>query len=286
MKQLARWAMSSKSRAILAIAAGFAVPLMFWLGAALLALVVMRQSFRDAAPAVMWGSLPAIVWLAIGDPTPALTAAGTLLAALVLRHTIRLDLALMVNVALGLIIYWALPLLLADVLPLVVSQSETVVSKALEDSPATLDSLLPFVGPMIYGVLAALHSMVLSLCLLLGRYWQGALYNPGGFGTEFRQLRLPLAYSLPAMLAVFGAGQLMPEWAGMVPVLTVAMMLAGLAVFHGLVKNTNASSNWLVPVYLALFVFGPYMYTLLIFVAAMDSLINIRSRLKDTASGE
>ena len=28
--------------------------------------------------------------------------------------------------------------------------------------------------------------LALLLCLMLARYWQASLYNPGGFGREFR----------------------------------------------------------------------------------------------------
>lgn len=283
MKSLAQWAMQSRLQVTLAAAAFLAVPLLFWVGSALLALVILRQQRRDATSVVMWAVLPALAWLAAGDPTPFLVATSTVLVALVLRSTVRLSWALLAAVVLGEIIYLCLPLLLADLLPAVVEQGETLVSEALKASPEAQARLQPLVGPMIHGVLAALHTLVICLCLLLGRYWQGALYNPGGFGKEFRQLRLPLAYAAPALLAVFVAAQLSPAIAGMAPVLTVVMVLAGLAVFHGVVFNTNASPNWLMPVYMALLMFGPYMYTLLIFVAALDSLLDIRSRLKDTA---
>ncbi|MDP2608033.1 MULTISPECIES: hypothetical protein [unclassified Oceanobacter] len=286
MKNLAQWAMQSRQRVTLVAAIAYAVPMLFWLGAAFQALVLLRQPSRDSLPMVLWSSLPALAWMAAGDPTPVLVAAGTILAAQVLRYSIRLDWAILTAVVLGELIYWCLPLLLADVLPLVVSSSEVAVSEALKSSPDLQARLQPLVAPMIHGVLAALHTLVIILCLLLGRYWQSALYNPKGFGIEFRQLRLPLAFTLPAVLVVFTAGQLLPGLSGMVPVLTVAMMLAGLAVFHGVVHGTNASSNWLLPIYIGLVVFGPYMYTLLIFVAVLDSVLDIRMRLKDTASGD
>lgn len=50
--------------------------------------------------------------------------------------------------------------------------------------------------------MAALLQIVSLLCLMLGRYWQSVLYNPGGFGLEFRALRLspPLAFGLLAVM--------------------------------------------------------------------------------------
>ena len=51
--------------------------------------------------------------------------------------------------------------------------------------------------------------------VLLARWWQSALYNPGGFGSEFRSLVIPRAISplaavvaVLALLQVFAAGGL------------------------------------------------------------------------------
>ncbi|WP_419812116.1 hypothetical protein [Bacterioplanoides sp.] len=233
---------------------------------------------------MLWALLPGIAWLAMGDPTPLLTALGTSALAVMLRSSIRLDWTVMASTVLGIVVYFLLPSMLPDVLPQVASNSEAAIAEALKNEPQLLAQLQPLIGPMISGVLAALHSLVFMLCLLLGRYWQSTFYNPGGFGAEFKQLRLPLAFTLPAMLAVFGANQLDPELAGVMPVFTVPLMLAGLALFHGLVTQTKASPTWMTAVYIGLFVLGPYMYTLLIFVACLDSAWNFRARLpKDTA---
>src|SRR5690606_11839017 len=135
----------------------------------------------------------------------------------------------------------------------------------------------------IIGVLAALHVSGFQLALLLGRYWQSELYNPKGFGLEFKALRLPMLYSLPCVLMLLGVAGIAPELAGMVPVLTVPMVLAGVALFHAVVTMKKAGTHWLVLLYAAMFMFGPYTYTLLIFIALLDSSINFRTRLKDTA---
>ena len=275
--------MTGRWQATVAAGACLAIPLFFWLGAAILALVILRYGWQQAAQVVLWALLPGITWLAMGDPTPLLTALGTSALAVVLRATIRLDWTVMVSAVSGIVVYFLLPLLLPEVLPQVKDSSEQLIAEALKEQPELLTQLQPLVAPMISGVLAALHALVFMLCLLLGRYWQSSLFNPGGFGQEFRQLRMPLAYSLPAIVVSLAAGELEPVLAGVTPVLSVPLVIAGLALFHGLAKQTQTSPGWLAMVYIALIVFGPYMYTLLIFVATLDSLVDIRSRLKDTA---
>jgi len=284
MKKLAQWAMSGRWQATVAAGACLAFPLLFWLGAALLALVILRYGWQQAGQVVLWALLPGITWLAMGDPTPLLTALGTSALAVMLRASIRLDWTVMLSSVLGIVVYYLLPSMLPEVLPQVAANSEAAVAEALKNEPELLAQLQPLVSPMISGVLAALHSLVFMLCLLLGRYWQSTFYNPGGFGTEFKQLRLPLVFSLPVILVMFSASQLDPELAGLMPVFTIPLMLAGLALFHGLVTQTKASPTWMVVIYIGIFVLGPYMYTLLIFVACLDSAWNFRARLpKDTA---
>ena len=286
MKALARWAMDSRRNAIIAAGACLAIPLLFWLGAAIQALVLLRQGLRDGGQVVLWSLLPAFVWAGMGDPTPLVVALGASACAIVLRNTIRLDLAVLLSAGIGIALYLLLPVVLSDILPVVQQAIEQTLTETYKDDPKVLSYLTPLVGPMIAGGLAALHSLVIILCLLLGRYWQAVMFNPGGFGQEFKQLRLPLAFSLPATLVSLAAGQLQPELAGVTPVLTVPLLLAGLALFHGVVTKLRASPTWMVLIYLALFLFGPYMYTLLIFVALLDSFINFRARLKDTAGGQ
>ncbi|MFL0807452.1 MAG: hypothetical protein K6L60_09205 [Oceanobacter sp.] len=286
MNNLARWSMQSRMNATLAISACFAIPLLFWIGAALVALVLMRQGWKESAQVVLWSALPAIGWFAAGDPTPLLVALGTVITALVLRASIRLEIAMLVATLVGVVFYQVLPLLLPDVLPPVVERIQQELSKALVDEPEFLILVQTLTGPLTEGVLAALHVLVLALCLLLGRYWQALLFNPGGFGREFQTLRLPLGFTLPVLLAVMSAGQLAPGLVGVLPLLTVPLFLAGLAMFHGVVSITTTSSNWMFPIYIGLVLFVPYMYTLLIFVAVVDSLMDIRARLKDTAPGD
>lgn len=284
MKALAQWAMSGRWQATVAAGACLAVPLLFWLGAALLALVILRYGWQQASGVVMWSLLPGIAWLAMGNPNVLLIALGTGSLAVMLRVTVRLEWTIMLSSAFGLVIYQLLPLMLPETLPQLIKFSNEALSEMYKEKPEFLAEVIPQMPFVIRGLLASMHSLLFILCLLLGRYWQSTFYNPGGFGTEFKQLRLPLIFALPVLLLVFSGRQLDPELAGMIQVFTIPLILAGLALFHGLVTQTKASSSWITFMYIGLFVFGQYMYTLLIFVACLDSAWNFRARLpKDTA---
>ena len=70
MKVLAQWAMASRKQATVAAAICLALPMLFWLGSALLVLVVLRHGQREGMLVGLWALLPAIAWFAVGDFTP------------------------------------------------------------------------------------------------------------------------------------------------------------------------------------------------------------------------
>lgn len=300
MKAFAQWAMESRLRITATAFVCMAFPLLFWLGSALIGLVILRQGWRDARSIFFWAVLPAVAWafvgefstvvdsasaseqVAHGDPTPLMAILGVSALAVILRQTIRLDYTLYAATGFGVLMSFLLPVLMSDFLVLVAESTRALIEESLAEQPELLLKLEPLFAPMISGVFAALHTLAIILSLLLARYWQSEIYNPGGFGREFKAFRLPVAYSAPVAIAMFVAASISPELVGIIPVLTIIMLLAGLALLHG-VTTIKAVSGWMVPVYVALLLFGPYTYTLLIFIALMDSAIDFRKRLKDTA---
>lgn len=282
MKALALWAMQSRWRVIAAAFVCMAVPLLFWLGAALVGLVILRKGWNEGSAVLVWAVLPAIAWVSIGDPTPLMAILGVSALAVMLGKTVRLDYTLYLATGLGVAMSFLVPILLPEVLAQVVGNAEEVIKQMLVDQPEQMVKIEPLFQPLIGGVFAALQTLVIILSLLLARYWQSEFYNPGGFGREFKAFRLPVAYSAPVVVTLFVSASFSPELVGIVPVLTIIMLLAGLALLHGL-ATIKAGSGWMMPVYVALFLFGPYTYTLLIFLALLDSVLDFRSRVKDTA---
>ena len=281
-KALAKWSMDKPLNAIIAIAGSLLVPFLFWLGAALMALSILRHGAKEAANVVLWGSLPAFAWLAMGDSTPLITALGASTLAIILRSSIDLRLTLLSASGMGVLIYFALPLLMPEVLAEVQKQSEVMLAEALKDNLELWHSIQPKVGPLMIGALAAVQTMVMVLCLLLARWWQAAFYNPGGYSEEFHSLRLPVGYAVSVVLLLVFGSNLPPLISGILPILIIPLVVAGASFVHKLVEMKNLGGQWLVAFYISVFLFGPYLFTLLIFVSLIDSLIDIRGRLKDT----
>lgn len=276
--------MISQRNALIVIVLSLTIPLLFWLSAAVAALLILRYGAKDAFTIVIWGALPAFGWLAFNDAVPLLTFIGASLLAVILRASVDLKIATMSAAALGVIFYAVIPLLMPEAIALVQTRSEEFLVKTLAEQPELLAIYQPIVHSLMLGVLAMISALVSMLCLLLARWWQASFFNPDGFKQEFHQLKLPVAYALIVVL-LFILGEQAPELiVGLTPVIAMPFMIAGVALVHGIVGIKQLGGQWLTVFYLSALFFGPYLFTLLIFVALLDSLVNIRSRLTPVVS--
>ena len=112
--------------------------------------------------------------------------------------------------------------------------------------------------------------------MLLARYWQAALYNPGGFGQEFKRLRLPAVIVFPLVFSMLLAPSLGIQAAILTPVCSVPLVFAGLAVVHGLVAKYRSGNFWLIGLYIGIVLFTQLTYPLLMVLAIVDSVFDFR----------
>jgi uncharacterized protein YybS (DUF2232 family) len=140
----------------------------------------------------------------------------------------------------------------------------------------TLDQM----ANVMTGIMCAAFVFSAVLSLLLARWWQAQLYNPGGFRDEFHRLRLgrPLALAVLALMAASllplgGASALGRD---MVMVVLMMYMLQGLAVIHAVVAKRGASNAWLVATYVLLAIALPQVAMLLAIAGLMDTWLNLR----------
>jgi cellulose synthase/poly-beta-1,6-N-acetylglucosamine synthase-like glycosyltransferase len=124
--------------------------------------------------------------------------------------------------------------------------------------------------------------MFLSIVLLmLARWMQAALYNPGGFKQEFHKLRVEQKAGLILIAAMLLAsfGVLIPEaW---VLYLVIPLLFSGIALVHAVVAIKNLSRMWLVTFYVLLML--PITVQMLVLFALIDSWYDFRSRLQGSA---
>lgn len=288
MRGLAEYIMRGRREAILAVAIAAAIPLLFWLSAAAVALVVLRRGLSDALPILAWGLLPAVVWAAVGDLTPLLVITGSAGLAAVLRQGNDWVRVLLLAVPLGVVYAFALLTALSEPLQALATGFREMLPELLESMGVQLDEtgraallsrLDELLIPVLGGVLGAMHALMALLALMIARYWQAGLYNPGGFRQEFHQLRLPPLASIGLLTLVILAPQ-WPSLAIMSPVASVPLLIAGLALLHGVVGARNLGKGWLIGTYVLFVLFLRFAYPLIMFLAFVDSLFDFRSRLR------
>ena len=296
MRALAEFIMRGRVQATLVVAGCAALPLLYWLGAAAGCLVLLRRGLKDALGVLALGLLPALIWwLQMGDPRVLLVLLGSSSLALVLRASESWVRTLLVSVALGLVYSVMLG---AAFRPQIEGLSQEIVKilpLALGDlyQQLSVDERARFaslIAPVLTGLIAALLQVVSVLSLILGRYWQALLYNPGGFGREFRSIRIPAGPAMLLLACMVVGPNFGPQMALLAPICSVPLVFAGLALIHGLAAQKRLAKFWLVGLYVTLLLFMQLIYPLLVVLAIVDSLIDFRGRLAskdaDNANGE
>lgn len=284
MRALAEFIMRGRMQATLVVVVSAALPLLFWLSAAAGCLVLLRRGLSDALGILVWALLPAIGWWYFGEPRTLLVLFGALGLALLLRASLSWNRVLLCSVALGLVYGLVLGAVFREPIEAMAGELQKLLPQMLDgvhqqmsvDERARLESLI---APVLTGLLAALLQIVSLLSLILGRYWQALLYNPGGFGREFRALRLPLAPALLLLVGMLLGPNLGPQMAMLTPLCSVPLAFAAIALIHGLVAQGRLAKFWLVGLYITLLLFMQLTYPLLVVLAIVDSLFDFRGRL-------
>ena len=177
-----------------------------WISAAVIALVTLRKGASAGGWLFLWALLPSGTLLYVfGDSGPLALLAGTMFLALVLRNTVSLSLAILASVAVGGVTGLALVALGGEYLDQIVTYFGEFLA-ALEQQLSQGDAPVVLPRPnalQIAGMLGAGTALTSVLCLLQARYWQSALYNPGGFGREFKSLFYPATVSMSLAVALF-----------------------------------------------------------------------------------
>ncbi len=300
MRAVASFAMRRRSNAIMVavVFAMFAIllPPVAYLGSATVGLVTLRQGPRPGLWVIL-GSFLGVALLGLlifENAAPALFFLLFLwlplwLIAWLLRSTASQPLALEGAALLGALALVGAYLVIGDPAPMWRGALEAIVKPALEQAgmesdTAAVQAALDQVAGLMNGVLAASLFLSLVLSLLVARWWQAQLYNPGGFAQEFHTLRFHKSVGGVA-IAVLVAAWLLPGEPGHFAVdlsLTVLVLylFQGLAAVHGLVAISGANYGWLVALYAFMFFALPQMLMLLAAVGLADVWLNFRTRFR------
>lgn len=302
MTAFAAFVMRGPWQAASVVAAGLALGLILppfaWLSGAVVALVLLHAgalaSVQVMAPALLIGGLAG--WFITGSTLAIPLAAlmgwlPVLLLAGVLRATVRLDLALLSAAGLGAAIVLAVHATVPDPATAWVNWLETLfppdqLQRDLAVRADGVRDLYAQVAPLMTGLLAVSVVTSAILALLLARWWQARLYNPGGFRSEFHELRLGRAVAAGAL--VIAAVAMIVDWPlfhGLALVAGGVLLFQGLAVVHGVVGRRAMSVAWLAAMYILGLILPLQMILAWATIGVVDAWFDFRGRVNGPAKG-
>lgn len=292
MLALAQFIMSSRIRASLVAFAGNLLPL---LSPATVVLVTVRKGFGEGALVAFWAALPLAAMFYVSEVNSLLVWASlasivvVLLAALVLRFTASWQLTLLGTVILSALSVTAMGAMSEDVALLRVAFQEMLGQMRLpvEHEPGLAGQAQMEAGKpegfqlgeqFVLGLLAWVVAMGAVGSLLLGRWWQALLYNPGGFAQEFQALRIRPPVALVLVAGMASCYLLSSDYAAWGNLLGLPLLLSGFALVHHLVAVSHIGPHWLAVFYIGLiFLLGP-LSVILLGLGLVDSVLDLRSR--------
>jgi hypothetical protein len=268
MQAIARYIMRGRMQAILVAAVAAMLSLLLppfnYLSSAVVGLVTLRKGWREGLIIIMGSgvAMAALALLTPVDPLHADLIAAAIwvpvwMLALVLRYTVSLSATVSVAALAGGVLVVGAYLGIDnpaqawhDVLERLVEQAQEQNELAAADS---LGKMLMDAAPHMTGMLAAALVLGLTVSLFLARWWQSALYNPGGFRREFHGLRLGRNFALVTLgtlvVSTMASGWLAEAGANVLIVLAAAYVLHGLGLLHGIVAAKGIHVGWLIAVY-------------------------------------
>jgi hypothetical protein len=277
--------------ALLALLSPVTAPLSYLSGSAV-ALVTLRQGGQRGLLALFATALATALLgeLVVHSYAPALVFAIALwlplwLLAMILHYTRSLALAVQLGGLLGLVWVAAMYAWLGDPAHWwrdLLQQIVPALDEAEQRAGLTGDvgPLLDAVAAHMTGALAAVLAASSVLNLMLARWWQAVVFNPGGFREEFQALRLGRPAAVAAAVLVVGAlsaASVAGAMAGdMLWVATAVYLLAGLGLVHGVVARVKAHVGWLIGVYAVLTVAPVYGSLVVALAGYADSWLDLR----------
>lgn len=287
--------MRGRSQATLVAAASamlsLILPLVGLISSAVIALVTLR---RGAGEGLIVGTFAGfagglLAFAALGSPLPTVGFVMMLwlpvwVLGLVLRQTRSLALAVQVAALFGLLVVAGIHLFTPDPaaywMELLEPVRRSLVGGIVIDADVS-EQLVVQAARWMTGAFAATFYFQLLLSLFLGRWWQALLYNPGGFGAEFRALRVRsgVAYlALGLVVVVLVLDEVM--WATELLLLLVPLFfLQGVAIVHSLAHAYSAQRGWLIGFYGLLLLAMPYAEILAAGVGFLDNWVDLRTRV-------
>lgn len=274
MRGLAEYVMTGRRQAIIAVMLLGLIPLVNLLNPVVVGLIALRKGLQEVVIIFAWAILPLGAWAVAGDVVPLIMLIGITGLAVLLRETESWEFTLLAAIAVGVCVevYFRLQPAVIDAL----MQQFDLYLQASNPQGLQIEE----VRDAMLSVIGVVYMFLSIVLLMLARWMQAVLYNPGGFKQEFHSLRIEqkVALALIVIMLLSSFGIVVPEaW---VLYFVLPLMFSGIALMHAVVAKKKLSSMWLVTFYILLML--PVVVQILVLLALIDSWYDFRSRLSSS----
>lgn len=205
---------------------------------------------------------------------------------ILLRESRHLNLTLEVALCLGFLVVFGIYLLNSDPASMWQERLHWALQPLIDNPPPGIEveqfeSIIKVMSHYMTGIFVTGSIISLIFGMLLGRWWQALLFNPGGFRKEFLGLKphSPVAYIsiLVFIAAMLDKGEL---GEGMINAGILAFsfyLIIGTSVLHVLIATTSFS-RYLLPLMYVLMLFVPHVLAPVALLGFTDTWANWRGR--------
>jgi hypothetical protein len=295
MISLARFILKGYSQAALVAASmamlGLLLPPVAWMSGAAVGLVTLVNGHRNGLLVTAIAGIGTAVFSGLILSIPELAIYYVLLVwlpvvmvAVVLRQTVSLVLCLQLIAGVSLFGIIVLYVFFPDFGEIWRSSLNMMADDLIANSNGTLDNeqlqlIIDQVVSLLPGFFASSFMIGTMISLYLARWWQAVIYNPGGFGKEFRAINLGKATAFIALAIAITASLIRADiFNAMVLVVFALYLNQGIAVLHAVFAGKQFHAVWLFMIYLLMF-FVPHIVVLLALAGLADTWIDFRRRL-------
>ena len=280
MQALAEFILRGRLQAFAIAILGSIFPL---ISPATIGLVSLKKGIKEGILIFLWVSLPLLLLQQMSPDNPLLMAVTIaslgimVIAAAVHSLMASWQWSLVTILVVSGVIAVGFNLFMGAYVDALVTAGQTMLLSIAQQQAAEISLVVSL--PLVLGLIATILLYGSVMSLILARWWQALLFNPGGFQKEFHSFSLDAKIAV-LLVMIVGLVLFMPTdyllWAYIVG---SPLIFAGIALVHHVTKQLNLGSQWLAFLYVGLIIVGKPITVALVVIGLADSLIDLRSKL-------
>lgn len=277
---LASFIMRGRVQASAVAALGNALPL---ITPATIGLVALRKGFSEGGLICLWGLLPVFLTYFYSDSNQffvLLTACNflnILLVCGILRYRGDWEMALVSLVITSIILMGSLLLIFQQDFEVLVQRLIEVFEEASRQT--NIESL-----KIEKSSIAVFTTWTIVLNTFLGvviaRWWQSIIFNPGGFKEEFQGIRLNRKLLILIFSILVLSSAIFKQHSNWAYLSIFPLVVGGLSLFHWLVNEKNLGKVPIIFTYVFMVLFTPFVILILALLGTVDCFYNVRQKLR------